>query len=137
MQRVLAYYLFSELVSMSTVGIHVADRLRCSTITEEVEKLMDTFGVADVEVPEHICIRKMSCRVSLMRTVQGRELNRIANEKDRRVVEDPVQVTLIRVDLHGPSVNIASGICRTGFRSNCRYSKKDGRLLASFAQEAS
>lgn len=34
---------------MSTVGIHVADRLRCSTITEEVEKLMDTFGVADVE----------------------------------------------------------------------------------------
>ena len=47
--RALADYLLSKLVGMSTVGIHVADRLGCSAVTEEVKKLMDTFGVADVE----------------------------------------------------------------------------------------
>ena len=34
---------------MSTVGIHVADGLWCSTVTEKVKKFMDTFGVTDVE----------------------------------------------------------------------------------------
>ena len=38
-----------ELVGMSTVRVHVANRFGRATIAEENHQLMDAFGVADVE----------------------------------------------------------------------------------------
>jgi hypothetical protein len=72
----------------------------------------------------------MSLRMSLMRAIHRRKLDRIPNEEDRlrkyqsrnentqawyhayRVVEDPVQVTLIGIELHPPTVHISSCISR-------------------------
>lgn len=78
----------------------------------------------------------MRLRMSLVRSVDRRELDRVANEKDRlvdvnngrrvpprntdRVVKHPVQITLIGVQLHRPTVNIPSRIRRASFRSDSR-----------------
>jgi hypothetical protein len=42
-------YRFGELVCVSTVRVHVADRPGSAAVTEQYEKLVDAFGVADVE----------------------------------------------------------------------------------------
>lgn len=42
-------YLFGELVCMSTVGVQKANGPWSSTITEEDQELMDSFGVSNVE----------------------------------------------------------------------------------------
>ena len=47
---------------------------------------LDQFTTSQNEImwaTHHVCIGKMSRRVSLVRTVQGRELNWVANEEDR------------------------------------------------------
>lgn len=42
-------YLFGELISMSTVCIHMPKWSRCSTVAEQVHEFVDAFGVTDME----------------------------------------------------------------------------------------
>ena len=42
-------YRLGELVCVPTVRVHVADRPGSATVTEQNQKLVDAFGVADVE----------------------------------------------------------------------------------------
>ena len=42
-------YLLGHLVSMSTECVHMAKRGRCSSVTEQVEELVNTFLIAHVE----------------------------------------------------------------------------------------
>jgi hypothetical protein len=84
----------------------------------------------------------MGLRVSLVTAVHRRELDWITNEEDRlnqqildikeqnylkenfksctayRVVENEILVSLVGVELHGPSVHIARSIGRSGLGPN-------------------
>lgn len=79
----------------------------------------------------------MALGVPLVRPVHRWELDRIANEKDGldsnqsskhenpdrtrqayRVVENPVKITFVRVELHCPSVDITRGISRARLGSD-------------------
>jgi hypothetical protein len=51
------------------------------------------------------------------------------------IVENPVLVTLVRLELHCESSEIADGIGRTFFRSNGRYPRKNFTLFANAIQE--
>ncbi len=42
-------YRLGEFVCVSTVRVHVADRPGSAAVTEQNKKLVDAFGVADVE----------------------------------------------------------------------------------------
>ena len=44
-----AAYRFGELVCVPTVRVHVADRPGSAAVTEQYKKLVDAFGVTDVE----------------------------------------------------------------------------------------
>jgi hypothetical protein len=55
-------------------------------------------------------------------------------EKDL-IVEDPVLVTLVCLELHCESSEITDGIGRTLLRSNGRYSRKHFTLFANAIQE--
>lgn len=44
-----AWYLFSELVGMATVGVDLTERSRGSSVTEQMHELMDALGVTSVE----------------------------------------------------------------------------------------
>ena len=98
----------------------------------------------------------MGSRVPLMRAVHRRELDRVTHEESRlgdmtlsvtvralvlkstthRVVEHPVQVSFIRVQLHRPSVNIPRGIRRATLGPNGGNTKQDIGFLANGVQEA-
>lgn len=52
------------------------------------------------------------------------------------VVEYPVEITLISVQLHAPAVNISRGIGRARFRSDCRNTKEKRSFFPTFVEEA-
>lgn len=64
-----AAYWFGELVGVSTVGVHVADRPGSTAVTEQNQKLVDAFWVADVETMR-------------IRLVQLLELNAYSQNRD-------------------------------------------------------
>ena len=45
-----------------------------------------------------------------MRTIEEGELDWAANEQNRLIVEDPVVVALVGLDLDGPTVEITNGV---------------------------
>lgn len=53
-----------------------------------------------------------------------------------RVVEHPIQVSLVRVQLHGPSMNVSSGICGATLRPDGRHTEEHIGLLANCVEEA-
>lgn len=113
-----AAYRFGELVGVSTVRVHVADRPGGAAVTEQNQKLVDAFWVADVKTIRirlvqllelktysqncdwlafnssspagqtyHVGVRKVSLRVSLVGAVHRGELDGIANEKYRLLIQ--------------------------------------------------
>lgn len=42
-------YLFRELVRVSTVSIHISNRCRGSAVTEEMQELVDSFRITNME----------------------------------------------------------------------------------------
>jgi len=53
---------------------------------------MNALRVVNMVVPEHVVLRHIHSRVSLVTAVHARELDRIPDEKDRQVIEDKVMV---------------------------------------------
>ena len=60
---------------------------------------MNRLGVLREVVPEHVSILQVSLRVTLLSVDEVRELRGITDEEDRSVVEHPVQVALVGLDL--------------------------------------
>lgn len=54
-----------------------------------------------------------------------------------RVVEHPILVSLIRVKLHRPAMDITEGICRAALRPDGRNAQEDIGFLANRVEEAS
>ena len=48
------------------------------------------------------------------------EQDRVADEKDGRVVADQVPVPLLRVKLHGETSGVAGGVCRAALATHLR-----------------
>lgn len=42
-------YLFRELVRVSTISIHISNRCRDSAVTEEMQELVDSFRISNME----------------------------------------------------------------------------------------
>lgn len=99
----------------------------------------------------------MSSWISFMRSVQGRKFNRIPDEKyglsrppklmsgtksgpsvkhcTDCIVEHPVQVPFIRLQLHGPSMNISSCVCRASLWTNGGNAQKHFGFLSNSIEE--
>lgn len=98
---------------MARVTVHVTVRVRRTTVREEMHNLMNTLLVLTQVIPKHGRILKIRLGVPLLRMNKHGELARIADEEDGRVVEDPVMVALVGVELDGEATGIAGGIWGT------------------------
>lgn len=72
----------------------------------------------------------MSLGISLLSVDEMRELCRIADEEDRSVVVHPIPDTFLRLDLHGKSTRITSGIRGSALTTD-RAESDSGRCLLS------
>lgn len=63
-----------------------------------------------MEIPEHRIIGHIGSRMSLMAPIHRRELDRIADEEDREVIEDKILDALFGVELGSPTANIPHSV---------------------------
>jgi hypothetical protein len=105
-------YLLVQGVSVHAKGIDIRQRCRNTTRADQMHQSMNAFRVVDMVVPEHIVLRYVHSRVSLMTAVHARELDRVSDEEDRQVIEDEVVVTIFGEELGRPSSDISHGVAR-------------------------
>jgi len=130
--------LVGELEGVSRVALHLAVAVGDTTVTEEPHDLVDRLGVVAEVVPEHgrvLGARKVGLRVALLGVDEVRELCRVAEEEDGRVVEDPVHVALARLQLDGEASWVTGGVGGAGLATDGRESDGD-RAFEALVGEA-
>ena len=70
------------------------------------------------EYPEHVSVLEMSLGVSLLGMNEMREFGGIPDKEDGCVVEDPIPVSLLGLELDSKTSWVASGISRSGFATD-------------------
>ena len=96
---------------------------------------MNTFLVVDVVVPEHVRVRNVGHRMSLVTAVDTGELDRISDEEDRQTVENEILVSFLGEKLHGPAANITDSVGSTSFTSSSRDATEKRSLLSLSSKE--
>lgn len=82
----------------------------------------------------HRSILQVSLRVTLLGVNEGRELDRVADEENGRVVVNPVPVSLLGVELDRETSGITSRIGRALLTTNSRETGKSLGLLADLVE---
>lgn len=118
------------LVGMTGVAVHVAVRVWGTAVTEQVHDLVDRLVVGRKIVPEHSSVLEISLRVALLRVDEDGELGRVAQEENGGIVEHPVPVALLGVELHGESAGITGTIGGSFFTTDGREAGEHLSLLA-------
>lgn len=83
---------FGELVGVSGIAVHVTVRVRRSAIREEMHNLVDRLLVIGKIIPKHGGILKVRLRVALLGMYEEGEFGRVANEKNRGIVKNPIEI---------------------------------------------
>lgn len=100
------------LVGVARVTVHVAVGVWGTTVTEQMHDLVDGFLMGGEVVPEHGGILQVGLGVPLLSVDKQRELGRVSDEEDWGVVEHPVPVALLGVELDGKATRITSAVGR-------------------------
>ena len=82
-----------------------------------------------------LALRRLVLRVALHGVVEVRELERIAQEEDRRVVAHQVPVAFLGVELHGKAADVALGIGRAALSGHGGEADEEIGLLADLGED--
>lgn len=85
--------------------------------------------------PEHVSIFEVSLGVTLLSVDKVRELGRISDEEDGGVVEDPVEVTLLRSDFERKATGVTGSVRRPKFTTDSGESGGGTVFLTDFREE--
>ena len=72
-----------EQIRVITIAVLTAEGGGDSTIAKEKHEPVDTFLVACMKIPKHVCARGICRRVFLMASIYGRKFDRISDEEGR------------------------------------------------------
>ena len=101
-------------VGVRTVTVHVPPGLGNAAVAHQVGDLVRRLGRQRPEVPAHVPVLQTGIGQSLLATDEVRELHRVPDEEDRRVVADQIPVAFGGVELERESARIADGVGRAG-----------------------
>jgi len=82
------------------------------------------------KVPDVVGLLNIGVRVALLRVDKIRKFQRIADEKDRRIVADQVVVAILGVELDRKAARVANGI---GGALLSRHGRETNEYLGSFS----
>ena len=82
-----------------------------ASVTEQMQKFMNTFLVARKKIPESRRVFEVGLRVSLLRMNECRKLDSVANEKHWSIVSDHIPVSFFSIEFDGKPTRIS---CRIG-----------------------
>lgn len=120
---------------MYAEAIDVSQRGWNATLPKEMHQSMDTFRVIEMKVPKHGVVWYICLWVSLVASIHGWKLDRIADEEHRQVVEDKVLDAFFSVKLGCPPSDITDRIAGAFLPTNSRDSGENFGLLTNTCQE--
>lgn len=104
-----------EAEGVATETVHVPVGGRDAAVAHDDGDLVQRFRQRGPEVPVALRAAQVGARIALDGVVEVGELERIAQEKHRRVVAHEIPVALLGVKLHGKTTDIAFGIGSAAF----------------------
>lgn len=108
-------YLLVQGVSVHAESIHVRQRRRDTTRTNQMHQSMNALRTINMVVPEHAVLRHIHSRVSLVTAVHAREFDRVSDEEHRQVIEDKVVIAIFGEEFGGPSSDVSHSVAGTLF----------------------
>jgi hypothetical protein len=120
---------------MHAEAIDVSQRRWNAALPKEVHQSMDSFRVIEMKIPKHSVIWYISLRMSLMTSIHGWKLDRIADEEHRQVVEDKILDAFFSVELSRPPSDITNRIARAFLPTNSGNSSENFGLFTNTCQE--
>src|SRR5690606_36731341 len=121
--------------SMGAKAVHMTVRGRDTAIGHQDRHLMQGLRVICPELKGRCRVRQVGARVFLLRVDKVRELDRIIQEKYRRIVAYDVVIPLPGVELHSKTTGITCIIARILSAGHGRKPDKDVGLLTDHLQE--
>ena len=98
------------LVGVGTEAVHMAEGLRDTAVTHQVGDLVCGLRRGGPEIPLHVGIAQTGVRQALLGVDEVRELDAVADEEDRGVVTDDVEVALAGVEPQREAAHIAPAV---------------------------
>ena len=124
-----------EAVGVAAETVHVTVRRRDAAIAHDHSDLVQGFGQQGPEVPVVRGAVHVGARVALDHMVQVGELERVTQEKDRRVVAHHVPVALVRVEFDGKAADVALRVRCAALAGHSGKTDEDFGLLADLGKE--
>ncbi|MPN01697.1 hypothetical protein SDC9_148908 [bioreactor metagenome] len=123
-----------EAEGMRTEAVHVAVSGRDAAVGHDDGHLVQGFRQRGPEIPVVAGRAHVGARVALDGVVEVRELERIAQEKDRGVVADEIPVAFLCVELDGEAADVAFGIGCAALAGHGGEAGEELGLLADLAE---
>jgi hypothetical protein len=117
-------------------AVHVAVARRDAAIAEQPGELVGRLRAPGEEIPDDLGLLLVGVGVVLLAVDEVGELERIADEEDRRVVAREVPVAVLGIELQRESARIAHAIGRAARARDGREAREHGRLLAHLVHHA-
>ena len=125
-----------ETVGVAAVAVHEARAGRDAPVAHQDGDLVQGFGRQAPEVPGGRGAAQVGARMALLRVDEVGELERIADEEDRRVVAHQIPVALVGVELHGKAAHVTLGVGRAHLSGHGGKARDQRRDLAHFREDA-
>ena len=120
---------------MAAEAVHVAVGWRDAAVAHDDGDLVQRLGQRGPEVPVVLGAAHVGARVALDGVVEVGELERIAQEEDRRVVAHQIPVALLGVELHGEAADVALGVGGAALAGHGGEADEEVGLLADLGED--
>lgn len=114
--------------------VHMPEALRDAPVGHDDRHLVQRFGQQRPEIPVVIGRAQAGARVALDGVVEIRKTQRVAEEKDGRVIADDVPVAFLRVELQRKAADVAFRVGRAPLAGNRREACEHRRRLADLRE---
>lgn len=128
--------LLHPFVGVAGIAMHVAEVSGGATVRKQHHQLVDGLLILHKVVPEHVRVLEVGLRVALLGVNEKRELGRVADEENRGVVVDPVDIALLGVELSCKATRITSSVRGTHLTTDGGETSKSTGLLADAIEES-
>ena len=115
--------------------VQVTEALRHAAVAHQPQHLVQRLRGQRPEVPHQGLVAEATAGIALLGVDEVRELDRIANEEDRRVVADHVVVAVLGVVLESEAARVAPRIGRALLAGDGGEAQEGVGLLADLAEE--
>ncbi len=97
-------------ICVRAIAVHMPPGPRQSAFAHQIGHLMRALWIVDPEIPLHVIVAQARIGKPLLTADKVRELHRVANEEDWRVIADQVVIAFTGVEFQREATHVAPGV---------------------------